>query len=51
MVQMNNLIALQALSNFCPYSEHLTLNRMDKIIGTRKAMYVLIKQDDTDEEQ
>ena len=50
MVQMNDLIALQALFSCCPYSEHLTLNRMDKIIGTRKAMYVLIKQGDTDEE-
>lgn len=42
MVQMNNLIALQALSRFCPYSKHLTLNRMDKIIGTRKTMYALV---------
>lgn len=41
MVQMNSLIALQALSSSCPYSKHLTLNRMDKIIGTRKAMYAL----------
>lgn len=41
MVQMNSLIALQALSSSCPYSKHLTLNRMDKIIGTRKVMYAL----------
>lgn len=38
---MNSLIALQELSSSCPYSKHLTLNRMDKIIGTRKAMYAL----------
>lgn len=42
MVQMNNLIVLQALSSFCLHSKHLTLNRMDKIIGTRKAMYAPI---------
>jgi len=41
MVQVNSLIALQALSISCPYSKHLTPNRTDKIIGTRKAMYAL----------
>lgn len=49
MVQMNNLTALQALSSFCPYSKRLTLNRTDRIIGTRKAMYAPL-WDETDEE-
>ncbi len=50
MVEMKDLIALQALSSFCPHSKHLTLNRTDRIIGTRKAMYALL-WDETDEEQ
>ena len=40
MVQMKNLIVLKALSSLCPHSKHLTLNRTDRIIGTRKATYV-----------
>ena len=41
MVDMKNLVVLQALPSFYTHSKHLTLNRMDRIIGTRKAIYVL----------
>lgn len=38
MVWMNNPVVLQAPLSFSPHSRHLTLNRADRIIGTRKAM-------------
>ena len=51
MVQLKNLMVLKAPSSFCPYSRHLTLiNRMDKIIGTWKAMRVFHKEGKADEE-
>lgn len=50
MVEVNYLVVLQALPSFYPHSKHLTLNRTDRIIGTRKATYVLEIQNGADEE-
>ena len=42
MVRMNDPVVLQAPPSFSPHSRHLTLNRADRIIGTRKAMCVYV---------